>query len=181
MKRASLLLLWLILISIQPSTVLAQSAPSCSFQPDGSISCTVGGGGGEEGEEENGNENPTETACVPGQHMTYPVFSYDPASSTCMVSPVMVDNCTGTPMESWSILTKVPCSPQGAGSSPQHPCTDFSIGAVVSLVPMEAGTSQRESLFPKSIWMYVPTPQLWCAGRPLSEMAACQSLPDQVV
>lgn len=49
MKRASLLLLWLILISIQPSTVLAQSAPSCSFQPDGSISCTVGGGGGEGG------------------------------------------------------------------------------------------------------------------------------------
>jgi len=132
MKRAGLFLLVLVLISIQASSVLAQSAPSCSFQPDGSIVCTVSGGGGggeEEGEEESGSEPPIETVCVPGQHMTYQFFSYDPVSSTCMVSPVMVDNCTGIPLESWSILTEVPCSPQGTGSSPQHPCTDFAIGA----------------------------------------------------
>jgi len=133
MKHTILLFSLLVLISIQSSSGLAQSAPSCSYQPDGSIVCTVGGGGNgggdEESEEGNGNERPTETACVPGQHMTYPVFSYDPAASTCMVSPVMVDNCTGIPLESWSILTEVPCSPQGSGSSPQHPCTDFSLGA----------------------------------------------------
>ena len=132
MKRVILFLPLLLLIAIQPLSVLAQSAPSCSFQPDGSIVCTVSGGGGggeEEGEEESGSEPPNETVCVPGQHMTYQVFSYDPVSSTCMVSPVMVDNCTGIPLESWSILTEVPCSPQGTGSPPQHPCTDFAIGA----------------------------------------------------
>ncbi len=41
MKRAILLLLLIALLSIQPSSVQAQSAPSCSFQPDGSIICTT--------------------------------------------------------------------------------------------------------------------------------------------
>jgi hypothetical protein len=134
MKRTGLVLLLLAILVIYPSNILAQSTPSCSFQPDGSIACTVSGageGGEDSGEEEgegNGNEDPSETVCVPGEHMTYQIFSYDPASSTCMVSPVMIDNCTGIPLESWSILTEVPCSQQGTGSSQQHPCTTFSIG-----------------------------------------------------
>jgi hypothetical protein len=130
MKRAVLLLLLIILLSSQ-SSVLAQSAPSCSFQADGSILCTTGGGnegGGEEGGGENHN-NGGGNACVPGQHMTYQVFSYDPVSMTCAVSPVMVENCTGIPLESWSILMDVPCEPQSSSISHQHPCTTFSVGA----------------------------------------------------
>ena len=52
MKRASLLLILIALLLFQPNAVQAQSAPSCSYQPDGSIFCTTGGGnddGGDDG------------------------------------------------------------------------------------------------------------------------------------
>lgn len=122
-------LLIAIVIALSFFPVQAQSAPSCSFQPDGSIICTTSGG--EDGEEEGGeNDGSTEgSACTPGEHMTYEVLAYNPESGTCSVSPVMVENCTGIPLEAWSILTDVPCEPRGSASPPQHPCTNFSLGA----------------------------------------------------
>jgi hypothetical protein len=86
MKRACLFLMLIVLISSQPSAVLAQSAPSCSFQPDGSILCTTGGGnegGGEEGGGGNNNNNGGGGPCTPGNHMAYRVTAFDETSSTC--------------------------------------------------------------------------------------------------
>ena len=97
MKRASLFLLLIVLLSVQPLSVLAQSAPSCSFQPDGSIICTTGGGnegGGEEGGGNNNNNNGG-GACTPGNHLAFRVLEYDASTSTCKVHPIRVDNCTG--------------------------------------------------------------------------------------
>ena len=137
MKRSSVFLLLLILITMQPATVLAQSAPSCSFQPDGSIICTTGGGNsgnGGEGEEngngnQDGNNNGGNTACTPGQHMAYRVTEYDSASSTCTAFPIQVDNCSGLITHVWEQPTTLPCDLQGSTAPPQHPCTTFSVGA----------------------------------------------------
>jgi hypothetical protein len=130
MKRIALLLL-LIILSSRSSSVLAQSAPSCSFQPDGSILCTTGGGnegGGEEGGGGNNNNNGG-GACTPGNHMAYRVTAYDEASSTCTAFPIRVDNCTGQILQVWEQPATIPCSLQEPTSTPQHPCTTFSVGA----------------------------------------------------
>ncbi len=186
MKRASLLLILLVLISIQSSKVLAQSAPSCSYQPDGSIICTTGGGndggGGEGGGEGNGNGNSNggEAACTPGNHMAFHVLDFDASTNTCKVHPIRVDNCTERSLE--FLNRSVPCLAKC--QILRHPnihALHSRLARVVLPAPTAAGRLLRELLFLKSIWMCVPTPQLWCAGRPLSEMVACQSLLDQAV
>ena len=138
MKRSGIFLLLLILITMQPATVLAQSAPSCSFQPDGSIICTTGGGnsgnsgegaGNGNGNQNGNNTNGGSTACTPGQHMAYRVTEYDSSSSTCTAFPIRVDNCSGLITHVWEQPTSLPCDMQGSASPPQHPCTTFSVGA----------------------------------------------------
>lgn len=130
MKRASLFVLLMALISVQPLSVLAQSAPSCSFQPDGSIICTTGGGNdGGGGEEGAGNNNNSGGFCIPGNHMTYRVSAFDQANGTCTAFPIRVDNCTGTVLQTWEQPATIPCSLQEPASLPQHPCTTFSVGA----------------------------------------------------
>ena len=67
MKRATLLLILTALLLFQPATVQAQSSPSCSFQPDGSIICTVGegnDGGGGDGGGDNAMEAPAHPASI---------------------------------------------------------------------------------------------------------------------
>jgi len=129
MKRVSLFFLLIVLISIQPTPALAQSAPACAFQPDGNIICTTGGGnegGGEEGSGENNNNNGG-GACTPGNHMAYRVTAFDEASGTCTAFPIRVDNCTGTIIQVWEQPATIECSLPEPTSTPQIPCTTFSV------------------------------------------------------
>jgi hypothetical protein len=129
MKRVSLFFLLMVLISIQPLSALAQSAPSCSFQPDGSIICTTGGGGGNEGGGNNGGGNNNGGgACTPGNHMAFRVLEYDASTSTCKVHPIRVDNCTGEIIGMSEQIASMSCEMPDT-SPPQHPCTTFSVSA----------------------------------------------------
>ena len=125
MKRSLILTLGILLtlILFQFSGVQAQSGtPTCNFQPDGSIVCTIGGGGGGEG----GGSGEGGT-CTPGEHLVYQVTAYDPEAGTCDAIPIWVDNCTGQAVESGGdAVDDMPCTLEAPG--PQHPCTTFSVG-----------------------------------------------------
>jgi hypothetical protein len=125
MKRASLLLILTALLLFQPNAVQAQSAPSCSFQPDGSIFCTTGGGNDDGGDD--GGDGGEGGVCTPGEHLVYQVTEYDAATSTCSAFPLWVDNCTGEPTESaGDAVDDLPCElPE---PPPDHPCTTFTVG-----------------------------------------------------
>ena len=134
MKRLIFILLINItaLVSFNPAPVQAQGAPSCSFQPDGSIICTTGGEGGEGGEGsegENGNNgNEPGGVCTPGEHLGYLVISYDEAASMCEALAVLIDNCSGQVLEpAADEPDQISCSPQAP--PPQHPCTTFSVSS----------------------------------------------------
>jgi len=136
MKRISLFLLALLLVSLPSSSVAAQSAPACSYQPDGTIICTSGGGSdgseGEDGGDGNGGDNDNSgggTACTPGSHLAFLVTDYDETSNICTAVPIQVDNCTGAVLQVWEQPTTLPCDLQNSSSIPQHPCTFFSIDA----------------------------------------------------
>jgi len=128
MKRVCLFLLLIVILSIQPAAVLAQSAPSCSFQPDGSIICTTGGGNEGGGEEGGGNNNNNGGACTPGIHLAFRVLEYDESTSTCKVHPIRVDNCTGQVVGMSEQIATMSCSMPDT-TPPQHPCTTFSVSA----------------------------------------------------
>jgi hypothetical protein len=129
MKYPGLLLLLIVLISLHPSAVLAQSPPSCSFQPDGSIICTTGGGSDGDDDDGGGGNDNDGGVCTPGSHMAWRVTAYDESSSTCTAFPIRVDNCTGQILRVWEQPATIPCSLQEPTTPPQHPCTTFSIGA----------------------------------------------------
>ena len=103
MKRIllTLALLFTLLILSTGELAHAQSSPSCSFQPDGSIVCTTGGnqggngGNGEGGGNGGNNGNTSGGACTPGAHLDYMVISYDPEAGNCEAMLSMFDNCTG--------------------------------------------------------------------------------------
>lgn len=128
-QAAQFLSLLLILISIQPSTVLAQSTPSCSYQPDGSIICTTGDGddgGGDGGGEENNDDG---SACTPGDHLAYLVIEYNAEEGTCRATPVWIDNCTGQILETaGDTVDDLPCE-INENNPPEHPCISFSVTA----------------------------------------------------
>ncbi len=130
MKRVILFLLLIVLISIQPSAVLAQSAPSCSFQPDGSIICTTGGGGGNNGGGNNGggSNNNNGGSCTPGNHLAFQVVEFYEETSTCKVFPIRVDNCTGQVIHIIEQPAVISCELPNT-TPPQHPCTSFSVTA----------------------------------------------------
>src|SRR5512140_3497501 len=133
-KNFILVLLITALLTLPGRTsVEAQSSPSCSFQPDGSIVCVVSGGGngnggsdGGGGQSNNGNAGTT-NACTPGQHLSYQINSYDPSTGNCSVSPITVDNCTGQILSTVASVLDMPCETQA--QPPQHPCTVFSMGS----------------------------------------------------
>lgn len=128
MKRASLFLLLIALLSAQPLSVLAQSAPSCSFQPDGSIICTTGGGNEGGGEGGGGNNNNGGGTCTPGNHLAFQVVEYYAENSTCKVFPIRVDNCTGQVIHIIEQPAVISCELPNT-TPPQHPCTSFSVTA----------------------------------------------------
>lgn len=127
MKRAAVFVLLLVLTLLPADATLAQSPPSCSFQPDGSIFCTAEGGGGGGGGGNGGGG--TGGACTPGDHLAYKIIDYDAATKTCSAVPLWVDNCTGEPLEAaGDTVDDMPCElpPQ---QPPEHPCTTFTITA----------------------------------------------------
>lgn len=132
MRRTLLSLTFLLAVlgMLPIQTVQAQSSPSCSFQPDGSIVCVVSGGGGgnDDGGGGNGNNNSEPgSACIPGQHQEYQISTYDASTGMCKVFPVNVDNCTGQVLSSVAALYDMACETQAP--PPQHPCTIFSAGS----------------------------------------------------
>ncbi|MBI1855886.1 MAG: hypothetical protein HYR93_08500, partial [Chloroflexi bacterium] len=124
MKRATLLLLFIALLFVQPSSVRAQSNPSCSFQPDGSIICTTGGGNDGGGNDGGGDNNGG--TCIPGNHLAFKVLEYD--AGTCKVFPIRVDNCTGEIIGISEQIGNISCELPDT-LPPQNPCTIFSVGA----------------------------------------------------
>jgi len=112
-----------------PIPVQAQSNPSCSFQADGSIVCTVGGedNDGDGGNEGGNGNNETGGLCTPGQHKGYLVMSYDADAGMCEALAMWVDNCTGEMIDpAADDSDQIPCSPQQTPTI-QHPCTTFTV------------------------------------------------------
>lgn len=127
MKRAIpvLFILITILTFFQPDSAQAQSTPSCSFEGDGSIVCTVGGDEGEGGEEDSGMGGGTET-CNPNEvHYGYQLLSFDPSNNTCDVMGAFF-TCDGILVEGGEIMEDVPCS---SGGPSANPCTQLTVTA----------------------------------------------------
>lgn len=108
--------LWVIPAQAQSTT------RTCSYNPDGSITCTIEGGG----EDGGGGGGTGGGACTPGDHLEYRVLSYDAAAGMCRLSPVWVDNCTGQVIETaGNAVDDVPCQmPEPPSPSP---CDTFSV------------------------------------------------------
>jgi hypothetical protein len=123
MRPYGLLALALLLALVQFQTVRADGKPSCSFQPDGSIQCKVGGEGGQDDDgDDGGNDGP----CTPGEHLQYQVLSYDAQAGACRAVPVWVDNCSGQVLESaGDAVDDLPC--EFEPDPPDHPCEDFTL------------------------------------------------------
>jgi hypothetical protein len=122
--KQTLLILLALLVFLPGFNVRAQGAPSCTFEPDGSITCTTGGGGegGEGGGE--GEEGGEGGECTPGQHLGYEVLSYDAEAGICTALLVWQDNCTGQMLEPAADQEdEIPCAPQT--TPPSHPCDSF--------------------------------------------------------
>jgi len=104
----------------------ADNPPSCVFNPDGSITCTVGGGGGGGGG--SGNEpTPPPVACTPGATRDEMVYSsYDPANTgQCTIWLRTVVECTGEVI--FGSFGGYGTCPQAPEPPPQHPCNSFVI------------------------------------------------------
>lgn len=136
MRKNSLFLILMIFLFSQPHPVQAQSAPSCSFQADGSIVCVTGGGGsggGNDGNTGNGGNNgnnppATSTVCIPGATRQQTIYRPEPSlgPGQCSVWENKVSDCTGEIL--FGSNQGVDACPQ-ASIQPQHPCTSFSINA----------------------------------------------------
>ncbi len=126
MKRAILLVFLIALFSLPPVSVQAQSVPACSFQPDGSIACAMGGGstGGAHG----GSDNRSSGGCNPGSHVVFQVIQYNASSSTCTAYPIHVDNCSGQVLHVTEQVANISCE-LPAATPPRAPCTTFSVSA----------------------------------------------------
>ncbi len=128
--KHNLLFVFLIgLTLIQSHTVRAQSAPSCSFQDDGSIVCTTGGGGGggDDGDDD-GDQDPDPVACTPGAIHQETIYRPEPSlgEGQCSIWENRVVDCTGEIVFGGNVgIGECPIMP----SPPQHPCTTFTVGA----------------------------------------------------
>lgn len=134
MRIKSAGLIFIMLWFSQPYVGLAQSPPSCSYQPDGSIVCTTGGGNdgngseGGNGNSRNGGEdpNPELTTCSPGATRLVTVYQPEPTlgNNQCSIWENLVADCTGETLFG---------SNQGTTACPQviqqphHPCTTFAM------------------------------------------------------
>lgn len=116
------LLLWVLFFS---AGVVLASEPSCTFNPDGSITCTTGGGGGDDGGDGSGSgdSTPPPLTCTPGATHDQMVYSpSDSSSGQCIIWLRVVDDCTGSVV--YSAYGGVgPCPEVNASpAAPDHPC-----------------------------------------------------------
>ena len=124
MKKLRVFLILSIVLCLTRS-VQAQSIPTCTFEADGSIVCTVGGGGG--GGEDGGDPGSEPVACTPGA--THQETLYRPETSLgagqCSVWENRVEDCTHVILFGTS-MGVADCPQQVI--VPPHPCTRFSVG-----------------------------------------------------
>lgn len=104
----------------------ADDPPSCVFNPDGSITCTIGGGGGGDDGGGGGSEpTPPPVACTPGQSLIVPRQAYYPTGgNTCSLVTGQYDVCFGE----WVIIDSISAPsdcPDFSPPPPQHPCDSF--------------------------------------------------------
>lgn len=119
------LLVVLFLQVISPSAAYADSGPGCSFNPDGSITCSTQGGGGSGGSDGSSTQPPT--ACTSGgTHQEIVASTYNsPGSGQCSLWQRTVADCTGEVLFA-SFIGYGPCSQTPAAD---NPCTKFVVGA----------------------------------------------------
>jgi hypothetical protein len=126
MKRFISVFLFTLLLAGSIHAPAFADDPSCTFEADGSITCTVGGGGdgGNVGGGDDGDDGGE--ACVPGQHLGYEVLSYDAGAGTCEALLVYQDNCTGQMIEpAADEPDEIPCAP--GNPVPPNPCDELSV------------------------------------------------------
>jgi hypothetical protein len=125
MNRLLFLSILLILVTGLSFQSARADGPSCNFEPDGSITCTTGGGGGG-GEGGSGGGGGEDGECTPGQHLGYEVLSYDADAGICTALLVWQDNCTGEMIEPAADQEEeIPCAPPG--TTPSHPCDSLTV------------------------------------------------------
>src|ERR1700690_588614 len=126
MKRATLFVLLAALLFLQSHPVQADSSPSCTFQPDGSIECSTGGGGSTGGGDGGEGGNTGGSTCDPTTvHYGYQLISFDPATNTCTILAGYF-TCSGEMTEGGEETEGVPCSP---ATSSKNPCDKLSVSA----------------------------------------------------
>jgi hypothetical protein len=130
MSKYSALAILLCAALLMPLGIGRANAPGCRMNPDGSITCTSQGSGHEGGAD---NQDPQPTpipyTCTPGQSSVIVRQAYYPiGGGKCVIAGGTYDVCTGTWLTISGFELPVDC-PEVAETGPQHPCTDFSIGA----------------------------------------------------
>ena len=135
MKRHLIFFIFLALVMGISFQSVRADGPSCNFEPDGSITCTTGGGGGGAGQGGEGGNNSNIEECSTGEvHFGYEIISFDPGTNLCIVLAAYF-TCEGDLFEGGEVYENVPCS---VPSEPSHPCDRFSVsGAGISCESFE--------------------------------------------
>lgn len=116
---------------LAPFGIAQADSPGCTMNPDGSITCSTGGGGNDGGGGGNPNPQPTPIpyTCAPGESSVVERLAYYPiGGGKCITVGGTYDVCTGTWLTMSGFTLPVDC-PEVSAPPPQHPCTDFSVGA----------------------------------------------------
>ena len=132
MRKTPLFLLFLLFsIFAWPGSSVYADSPGCSFNSDGSISCSTGGGGSDNNKGGKGggaNPTPQPGACTPGA--TVPVVRFVPdGHGTCKVLFTTVEQCTGETINIREDIGSGQACPAGAAPPPNNPCTTFTVNS----------------------------------------------------
>ena len=136
MSRTRLMvLLLLVCMLVWPLAIARAAAPHCSFNADGSITCSTGGAGNGDG---GSNPTPGPASCTPGAAMWFQRFMPE-KTGDCTMYTVLVDECTGQVLDiNEQVEAGVPC-PDASTPAPPNPCTTLIMGA--SGATCQAGSS----------------------------------------
>lgn len=157
------LLLLLMAALVWPTLTVHAAGPGCTFNPDGSITCTTGTDGGGAGEDHGiGEAHPISTpppvACSPGALVGVNHFVPD-GFGTCSVYPAQVESCSGqfVAMDTANIRHWSECPT--APAPPSHPCTTLIVNSGgVSCVAKQGWQVQATVRFPENFLDVRPYP-----------------------
>jgi hypothetical protein len=110
-------------------TVLA-NGPSCTFNPDGSITCTTGGGGDDNGGGGGSNPTPVPTpvVCAPGEtSIVFRQVYYPLGDGNCVLASGTYDMCSSSWITIEGFGDPVVCPLVDTPPPPRHPCTSFAV------------------------------------------------------